>query len=212
MSALDAEPIPLSALQHAVYCLRQAALIHLERLWSENRFTAEGDVLHAVADKGGMRKGRGVRRVMALPLASRRLNLSGVADLVEFHPAGSGGEVPFPVEYKRGRPKAHRADEVQLCAQALCLEHMLGQHIAVGALYYGETRRRQDVVFDEDLRALTMQTIEAVRAMFASGCTPQAVYDPKRCDRCSLLTDCRPQMLGRAGGVRRWLEAQLRST
>lgn len=114
----ESEPIPLSAVQHAVYCLRQAALIHLERLWAENRFTAEGDVLHAVADKGGSRKARGVRRVMALPLGSRRLNLVGVADMVEFAPDGTA----FPVEYKRGKPKLHRADEAQLCAQALCLE------------------------------------------------------------------------------------------
>ena len=100
------EPIPLSAVQHAVYCLRQAALIHLERLWAENRFTAEGDVLHAVADKGGARRARGVRRVMSLPLASARLNLTGVADLVEFIP-GPEGERAFPVEYKRGKPKRY---------------------------------------------------------------------------------------------------------
>ena len=97
------EPIPLSALQHAVYCLRQAALIHLERLWADNRFTAEGHVLHAVADKGGSRRVRGLRRVMSLPLASRRLNIAGVADVVEFQP-GPEGETPFPMEYKRGKP------------------------------------------------------------------------------------------------------------
>ncbi len=101
----DADPIPLSALQHAVYCLRQAALIHLERAWAENRFTAEGAVLHQIADKGGSRRARGVRRVHALPLASQRLGLSGKADLVEFVPNGLGGETPYPVEYKRGRPK-----------------------------------------------------------------------------------------------------------
>lgn len=100
---MEADPIPLSAIQHAVYCLRQAALIHLERLWAENRFTAEGDVLHAVADKGGSRGGRGVRRVMSLPLASARLNLTGVADLVEFA-AGDGERLPFPSNTSAASP------------------------------------------------------------------------------------------------------------
>ncbi|HET9068851.1 MAG TPA: CRISPR-associated protein Cas4, partial [Amaricoccus sp.] len=140
------EPIPLSALQHAVYCLRQAALIHLERLWAENVFTAEGAVLHAVADKGGGRHARGVRRVMSLPVASRRLNLAGVADVVEFPKAG-GREVPFPIEYKRGKPKLHQADEVQLCAQALCLEEMTGMAVPEGALFYAQTKRRVAVPF-----------------------------------------------------------------
>ena len=141
----EQEPIPLSALQHAVYCLRQAALIHLERLWEENRFTAEGHVLHVAADKPGGRRVRGVRRVTALAIGSPRLGIAGVADLVEFHEDG-GGEVPFPVEYKRGKPKLHRADEVQLCAQALCLEDMTGKAVPVGALFYAETKRRVEVV------------------------------------------------------------------
>src|SRR5258705_299109 len=114
----DDNPLPISALQHAVYCLRQAALIHIERLWAENGFTAEGRVLHDVAHEAGSRKERGVRRVTALPLSCRRLNLAGVADLVEFRRV-EGGETAFPVEYKRGKAKLHRADEVQLCAQAL---------------------------------------------------------------------------------------------
>ena len=134
----DGDPIPISALQHAVYCLRQAALIHIERVWAENRFTAEGRVLHDVTHEAGTRKERGVRRVTALPLACRRLNIVGVADLVEFR-RGEGGETAFPVEYKRGKPKRHQADEVQLCAQALCLEEMTGRAVPEGALFYGET-------------------------------------------------------------------------
>jgi len=134
-------PIPISALQHAVYCLRQAALIHIERAWAENRLTAEGRVLHEVAHEPGSRKSRGVRRAAALPLACYRLNIAGVADVVEFH-AGPDGEIAFPIEYKRGKPKLHRADEVQLCAQALCLEEMTGRPVPEGALFYGETRRR----------------------------------------------------------------------
>src|SRR5580692_2956936 len=151
----DNDPIPISALQNAVYCLRQAALIHIERLWEENRFTAQGRVVHNVAHEAGEREGRrGVRRVSALSIACRRLNIAGVADLVEFR-AGDGGETAFPVEYKRGKPKLHRADEVQLCAQALCLEEMTGRPVPEGALFYAETKRRMAVLFDAELRQLT---------------------------------------------------------
>ncbi|SFZ86885.1 CRISPR-associated exonuclease, Cas4 family [Devosia enhydra] len=187
------EPIPLSALQHAVYCLRQAALIHLERLWEENRFTAEGQVLHQVADKPGGRHVRGVRRQMALPLASLRLNLSGVADVVEFHRQPDGSEVPFPVEFKRGKPKSHRADEVQLCAQALCLEEMFDKPVPMGALYYAETRRRTEVAFDAELRGLTEETARALAGIFASEQTPPARYKASLCRACSLIEICRPR-------------------
>ena len=112
---MDDDLIPISAIQHAVYCLRQAALIHIERTWEENRFTAEGRVLHATTDKLGSRYSRGVRRVAAMPLASHRLGLVGIADVVEFH-RSDDIETPYPVEFKRGKPKAHRADEAQLCA------------------------------------------------------------------------------------------------
>jgi CRISPR-associated exonuclease Cas4 len=152
MAAPDLDnPTPISALQHAVYCLRQAALIHIERLWAESRFTAEGRVLHEVAHEAGSRKSRGVRRVSALPLACLRLNIVGVADVVEFH-AAPDGETAFPIEYKRGKPKLHRADEVQLCAQALCLEEMTRRAVPAGALFYGETKRRVAVPFDAGLR------------------------------------------------------------
>lgn len=190
------EPIPISALQHAVYCLRQAALIHLERLWAENRMTAEGDVLHAVADKGGARKARGIRRVLSLPLASTRLNLTGVADLVEFAP-GADGETAFPVEYKRGKPKRHRADEVQLCAQALCLEEMTGRPVEQGALFYAQTKRRVIVPFDADLRGLTEDTTAELAGVLASGVTPPPTPLRSRCRACSLIDLCRPDMVGR---------------
>lgn len=196
------DPIPLSAVQHAVYCLRQAALIHLERLWEDNIFTAEGDVLHAVADKGGSRKARGVRRVMSLPLGSARLNLSGVADLVEFQPQPDGTERAFPVEYKRGKPKLHRADEAQLCAQALCLEDMTGQPVPEGALYYAQTKRRVTVPFDAALRDLTLAAIDALNRTFAARATPPPTPHKSRCRACSLLDLCRPDSFGRP--VRHW--------
>lgn len=198
----ESEPIPLSAVQHAVYCLRQAAMIHLERLWAENRFTAEGDVLHAVADKGGSRKARGVQRVLSLPLASARLNLTGVADLVEFT-----GEVPFPVEYKRGKPKLHRADEVQLCAQALCLEEMTGRQVPTGALFYAQTKRRVAVPFDADLRALTEATVAELAEVLSSRRTPPPTPYRSRCRASSLLELCRPETVARP--VRQWRDRML---
>lgn len=202
----EEEPIPLSALQHAVYCLRQAALIHLERLWAENRFTAEGDVLHAVADKGGSRRARGVRRVMSLPLASTRLNLVGTADLVEFAP-GPEGETAFPVEYKRGKPKLHRADEVQLCAQALCLEEMTGRPVPEGALFYAQTKRRVVVPFDPALRQLTETTARALAQVIASRITPAPTPHKSRCRACSLIELCRPETYARP--VRAWRDRML---
>src|SRR5690606_1842261 len=130
--------IPLSALQHYLYCPRQCALIHLEQQWAENRHTAEGRLLHQRADTPRSEIRRGVRTVTAMPLLAPELGITGKADVVEFH-ADSAGERVFPVEYKRGRPKVHRADEVQLCAQALCLEAMLGKRVEAGALFYGQT-------------------------------------------------------------------------
>lgn len=205
------DPIPISALQHAVYCLRQAALIHIERVWAENRFTAEGRVLHDVAHEAGERKGRrGVRRVTALPLACRRLNIAGVADLVEFR-TGADGETAFPVEYKRGKAKLHRADEVQLCAQALCLEEMTGRPVPEGALFYGETKRRVVVPIDAELRRLTEETAMAFGALVAAGRTPPPVWRASRCRSCSLIDLCRPKAMTKSalGFRNRALQAAL---
>lgn len=201
--------IPLSALQHYLYCPRQCALIHVEQLWAESRHTAEGRVLHQRADKPRGERRRGVRTVTAMPLAHAGLGITGIADVVEFHD-GPEGEQAFPVEYKRGRPKRHHADEVQLCAQALCLEVMLGQSIAEGALFYGEMRRRTPVVFDEDLRQLTRDTIQATRALLTSGTTPSAQYSTKLCDACSLIDLCQPKLLGRKDSVNAWLIQHLK--
>lgn len=205
----DDNLLPLSALQHYLYCPRQCALIHIERLWAENRHTAEGRVLHQRTDQAQTERRRGVRTVTAMPLIHVGLGIAGVADVVEFH-ADEAGERVFPVEYKRGRPKPHRADEVQLCAQALCLEHMLDRPVEEGALFYGQTRRRKSVRFDEALRKITRDTIEATRALIESGRTPGAVYDARRCDACSLIDLCQPRLLGRRESVRDWLNRQLK--
>jgi len=203
----DEALIPISALQHYLYCPRQCALIHLEQQWAENRQTAEGHLLHQRADAPRVERRRGVRTVSAMPLVALDLGITGKADMVEFH-AIDTGERTFPVEYKRGRPKTHRADEVQLCAQALCLEEMLGKHIDAGALFYGQTRRRKDVAFDQQLRDLTLCVIAETRAMLSSGVTPSARYEPKRCDACSLLDLCQPGLLERRN-VDDWLRRQI---
>lgn len=205
---MDDEPIPLSALQHYLYCPRQCALIHVERLWAENRETAEGRMLHQRADQPAVEQRHGVRTVTAMPISAPDLGIIGVADVVEFHAAATG-EQPYPVEYKRGRPKAHRADEVQLCAQALCLKAMFDCRIPEGALYYGKTRRRLVVPFDAELRRLTQDTIVATRELLTGGRTPTAAYERKRCDACSLIDLCQPQLLARAGHIQHWLERQI---
>lgn len=203
----DADLIPISALQHYLYCPRQCALIHTEQQWAENQQTAEGRLLHRRTDGPQVERRRGVRTVTAMPVLALELGIIGKADVVEFH-RDEGGERAYPVEYKRGRPKTHRADEVQLCAQALCLEAMLGRPVEAGALFYGKTRRRKDVRFDHDLRALTQDTIARTRAMLSTGQTPSARYEARRCDSCSLIDLCQPRLLGRSS-VRDWLHHQL---
>lgn len=205
----DDDPIPLSALQHHLYCPRQCALIHVERQWEENRFTAEGRLLHDRVDAGGAERRGGVRTVRGMPLRCLRLGIAGVADAVELH---GDGRRPFPVEYKRGKPKAHRADEVQLCAQALCLEEMFGVDVPDGALFYGETRRRVAVAFDADLRALTERTAAEVRAMVESGRTPPPVWQARRCGACSMAGMCQPKRLASPPAVAGWLARRLAET
>jgi len=204
----DDDLIPISALQHYLYCPRQCALIHVEQLWSESRHTAEGRLLHEHADQPRAENRKGVRTATSMPLLNLDLGITGIADVVEFH-RDEDGEHPFPVEYKRGRPKSHRADEVQLCAQALCLESMLGCAITAGALYYGQTRRRMEVPFDDTLRELTRQTIAGAREMLASMRTPAAAYEKKKCSACSLLDLCQPRWLPRGARVHAWLREQL---
>ena len=207
--------LPLSALQHLLFCERQAALIHLEQLWADNPFTIEGSHLHQATDETGSSQRGGMRMARGLALRSLRLGLSGKADTVELHPAeGRGVEVPgvpgrwllLPIEYKRGRPKEHRADEVQVCAQALCLEEMLGAEIPCGALFYGKTRRRKTVELDAELRRLTLEAAERLHRLIAGGVTPKAVREPK-CDSCSLLPLCRPEAAKRS--AKRYLDAIL---
>ena len=221
----DEPSVMLSALQHYLFCPRQCALIHLEGAWSENFLTASGRQLHERVDRRGGETRRDVHLATALRLVSNRLGLTGVADMVEFHrqesefdaegrcvaaklPGRGGLWRPFPVEYKRGAPKSHRADEVQLCAQALCLEEMLKVVIPAGALFYGETRRRMDVPFDEVLRSLTEDVAAKVHELLKTGITPPP-EQMKGCRACSLVDTCRPENIGRGVSARRWIDGQL---
>lgn len=221
----DENLIMISALQHYLFCKRQCALIHLEGVWTENRLTAEGKILHEHVDAGGRESRKTVRMATSIRLVSHRLGLSGIADMVEFHASNDefdslGRRVavspkdmqglwrPFPVEYKRGRPKTHHADEVQLCAQAICLEEMLGVFIPLGALFYGEPRRRTEVTFDMELRKLTEDTAKGIHELFISGVTPEPSFG-KGCASCSIIDSCKPKQLASNRSVTQWLNHQL---
>ena len=199
--------LPLSGLQHLLFCERQCALIHIEQLWAENRFTAEGRVMHERVHKVD-RESRGKSRVeYSMSLRSLRLGLIGKADVVEFHrnsdPSAKKWR-PFPVEYKRGKPKKANFDRVQLCAQALCLEEMLDIGVNSGALFYGKTRHRKDVLFDDDLRSETEKTARRFHRLFEGGKTPKAIYT-KRCDSCSMKGLCLPKTVNKAKSIERYL-------
>lgn len=184
------DPIPLSALQHWAYCPRQCGLIHLEQAFEDNLHTARGQAVHHLVDAPGYEMKAGVKVERALPLWSDKLGLIGKADLVEFHPDGT----VFPVEFKHGRKRQKVHDDLQLAAQALCLEEMLGRPVPKGAIYHASSRRRREVVITADLRRMVSETAAAIRAMLASGRLPQPVNDG-RCRECSLKEICQPEAL-----------------
>ena len=197
------DAIPISALQHALFCERQFALIHLDREWRENRQTAEGRVLHERAHEGPAESRGDIRTVRGISVASAVFGLTGQCDVVEFHRDGR----VIPVEYKRGKPKSHRADEVQLCAQAICLEEMLSlPPIPLGFLYYGKPHRRTEVALDGGLRGLTVDVAARAREILDSGITPSARYDRAKCAACSLTEICQPMCPKSAAS---WFAAQL---
>jgi len=184
------DPIPLSALQHWSYCPRQCGLIHLEQVFEDNLHTARGQAVHHLVDEPGYEIKAGVRVERALPLWSDRLNLIGKADLVEFHPDGT----VFPVEFKHGRKRKKLHDDIQLAAQALCLEEMLGRPVPKGAIYHASSRRRREVAVTPELRRLVEETVAVIRSMLASGRLPPPANDG-RCRECSLKEICLPEAL-----------------
>lgn len=191
--------VMLSALQHFAFCPRQCALIHLEQAWSENIYTLRGLRVHEqVNQPGDELMEEGIRVERALPLYSHRLKLKGIADAVEFLADGT----IYPVEYKSGNRKEKLPDEIQLCAQALCLEEMLNCSIPKGALFYHGSRRRREVGLDESLRNLTIQAVADTRQMLQSQRLPAPVND-QRCPNCSLLETCMPEAVSQFSRVTR---------
>jgi CRISPR-associated exonuclease Cas4 len=184
----DDPDVPISALEHFSYCPRQCALIHIEQTFEENLFTVRGQLAHERVDSadGGVRAG--IRVVRSMPLWSERLHLRGKADVVEFRPEG-----PYPVEYKLGRLVGRHA-ALQLCAQALCLEEMLGIPVREGALFSHATRRRTSVSFDEALRSATKTAIAEIRSLLREQRLPEAPNDA-RCPNCSLVDACLPAVV-----------------
>ncbi len=218
----------LSALQHLLFCERQCALIHIEQLWFENRFTAEGRIMHDRVHTDG-RESRGAVRVeFSVPIRSFKLGVVGQADVVEYHSTDIRDvnvldesivipgkrkikkcRQPFPVEYKRGKPKKDNCDKVQLCAQAICLEEMTGISVPNGALFYGKNRRRQDIIFDKAIRDETIDAAKRLHELIKSGRTPAPVY-AKKCDTCSFIDICMPKMVSAKRCVTRYLSAMVK--
>lgn len=183
---IDQEQIPISSLLHWRVCPRRCALILIAGVWDDNRLTIEGRLMHERVHEVGDEIRDGVRTCRGLQLISKRLGLVGQADAVEFRQ----GAPPFPVEYKHGRPQKDTSNALQLCAQALCLEEMLGVTIPAGALFYGATRRRQDVPFTPELRAEVETAVTAIRELLAKGQIPPPIPND-RCRGCSLAQYCK---------------------
>lgn len=213
--------LPLSGIQHMAFCERQWALIHVERQWEENRHTVEGKHLHQrVDDPEFVETRRDTLTLRAFPLASYQLGLIGVADVVEL--VGTDDEAKgvavrghsgiwevYPVEYKRGKPKMDERDEVQLCAQAICLEEMLNTSIECGYLYYGETRHREKVMLTSELREHTRKLAEKMHTLYHSQVTPRA-ENKKNCRLCSLVDLCMPNLTVKNLSAVKYMERQLK--
>ena len=197
MTAADQDdPVMISALEHWSYCPRQCALIHLDQTFDENLYTLRGRAVHERVDEPETEQQEGIRIERALPLWSKRLGLIGKADVVEFH-----GETPYPVEYKHGPRREHAHDDLQLCAQAMCLEEMTGKPVPRGAIFHHSSRRRREVIFDEALRSHVEEAATAIRAMLSGHVLPPPVND-NRCDHCSLRESCMPSVIGEQDRVK----------
>lgn len=205
MAYNEEEFLQISGLQHFKFCRRQWALIHIEQLWSENSRTVEGKILHEKAHDASQRERRGERLITRdMRVFSSSLGISGACDVVEFHedekgiflPGQKGRYRPYPVEYKRGSSRADTANDLQLCAQAMCLEEMLCCEISEGALYYGEIRRREVVPFTPELREEVRGMLREMHELYRRGHTPK-VRPTKSCNACSLKELCLPKLMGR---------------
>ncbi len=228
----EEELLPISALQHLIFCERQWALIHLENQWEENSLTLEGRFLHDRVDKTGTEVRGSIRITRGLSIRSLEWGLVGRADVVEFHrvssmvshqgdetsishavalDGASGLWAPVPVEYKRGRQKSIDCDKVQLCAQALCLEEMLEVHIPSGQIFYGKTRKRLEVAFDSSMRKETLHWIARLHKLSEKEITPKARYE-KKCDQCSLIDRCLPKTFAQFDKVHDYFQKNLKES
>ena len=201
----ESDYLLLSGLQHLRFCQRQCALIHIEQQWSENFFTAAGRVQHEKVHGGVPESRKNVKTERNLKIASARLGVTGCTDAVEFY---SDGKI-IPIEYKHGKPKENTSDEVQLCAQVICLEEMLGCTITEGALFYFKTRRRIPVPITDELRRETIELAERFHRFVADGQTPAALYS-RQCESCSFIDECFPESAGKCKSVRAYIERRLR--
>ena len=209
--------LPLSGIQHFLFCRRQWALIHVEQQWKENALTAEGRIMHKRADDPFFTETRnGVITARSAPIASYRLGLSGICDVVEFTTSPEGVKLPnreglylaAPVEYKRGKPKRDPVDEAQLCAQAMCLEEMLSMAIPRGYLYYGETRHREEIELTAELRTLVQEMSAEMHNYFSRGYTPK-VKTSKACRSCSLADICLPKLQEKSMPASKYIKQQV---
>lgn len=203
--------VMISSLQHLLYCERQFALIHVEQLWEENQFTAEGTVLHERVDIEGHESRKLFKQEYGMAIRSLEYGIIGKADLVELYMNPEGGVAEaVPIEFKRGKDKESDCDRVQVYAQALCLEEMFGIRIDRGAFYYLGAHRRTNLDFSSELRNETLSAIERARHILETSTTPPAEYDHGKCDRCSLVELCMPETMDKGGKrVGRYVQAEI---
>ena len=215
---IEDELLQLSGIQHYAFCRRQWALVYVENQWCENLFTQEGKQLHERVDNPDFFESRGgILTARSVPVSSYKLGFSGIADMVEFYADNDTGILikgrkgkwqPIPVEYKRGKPKQDIIDEVQLCAQAMCLEEMLNTNIEYGQIYYGETKHRIKVVFNEKLREQVSVLSKEMHDLFNQKYTPRAEFRNK-CKECSLIDICLPKLQKRENEVKNYIKKYL---
>jgi CRISPR-associated exonuclease Cas4 len=201
----DDNLLQLSGLQHLLYCPRQCALAYIEQQWTDNFFTAKGILMHEKAHNNKIERKKNVIIEHDIYVKSYALGLVGKSDIVEFHKFNDGNFVPFPVEYKSGKAKKDNTDKVQLCAYALCLEEMMKIKISKGAIFYGKTRNRLDVEFNENLKSETILLAQEFHSLIDSEVTPQPKYS-KKCDNCSLNELCLPKICDDKNNVKKYLE------
>ncbi len=216
MEYAEEEYLMISGIQHFKFCRRQWALIHIEQQWSENYHTAVGELMHKKAhDPYITEKRKDVLIVRALPIASRKLGAVGECDIVEFHKCDDGVSLRghrglysiYPIEYKKGKPKVSEEDKLQLVVQTMALEEMFSTQIEEGAIYYGETRRREVVQVSQELRGMATKMFEEMHDYFKRGYTPK-VKQSKSCNSCSLKDICLPR-LNKAGSVKNYISQML---